>query len=269
MGEIENTSETELLESFFTEHGIASYIEEFKKQKVFSFDTLHELTNEDLQALGVETLGDRKSLLKLFSGNELSNFKNEILYKNASKDELEALDIKENEILKKNPFRFKYSNSDYENGELTLYLNRIVWKGDLNDFTIGIIDITDVSVKNEYGKSTLIITVNDEIYNFTLQNSEVGKNVALAALSGMHNQTSLVGVAMLHDKPISDIEFWRQKIEALREEQKKSVNTFGVSHECPKIRTSYENQSLTCILVSLALFGIILIFAWGVQSSSF
>ena len=136
-------TDEQILENFFIENKIDSYTEKFKNEKVFSAELLKDLTDEDLLKLGLATLGDRKRMLKLFQGNELNNFRNLLLYKNVDKNELEKIDIKENEILKQNKCKFKYMSADTEKGELTLYCNRIVWKGYLNEFTIAIIDITD------------------------------------------------------------------------------------------------------------------------------
>ncbi|MCI6365418.1 MAG: hypothetical protein MR911_02865 [Spirochaetia bacterium] len=261
MEKVPEIPEEEILYKFFEKYQILDYVNEFKNQKVFSLEILKDLTDDDLLKLGVITLGDRKRLLKLFQGNELNNFRNLLLYKNVDKNELEKIDIEENEILKHNKCKFKYMSADAEKGELTLYCNRIVWKGYLNEFTIAIIDITDVSVKSMAGQSTLIITANEQIFNFTFINSATGTSAALAAFAGL-SDAAVVGVAMMNDKPITDIEFWRQKIESLREEQKQSPNNFGISHGKIDIKTSNEMKGCMTVIILIVVASVIGYFIW-------
>ena len=260
MEPISEISEEEVLNRFFEKFNLQEYINEFKNQKIFTYELLKELTDEDLQKIGISALGDRKRIIKLLQGSDLDNFRNSILYKNIDKKDLQTVKVKENEVLKKNKCRFKYLSGDAENGELTLYCNRIIWNGDLNNFTIPIIEITDVSVKSIASQSTLIITANDHIYNFIFINKTVGASAALAAFAGF-SDAAVVGVAMMNDKPISDIEFWRQKIETLREEQKKSPSNFGIFHEKNEIKTSNE---VKVFVISIIVIVITIIIGWNV-----
>jgi len=244
-------TEDEIIELFFQKNKLAQFIGEFKKQKVFSFNIIKELTEDDLEKLGVVALGDRKRMVKLFSGNQLANFRNEFLYSDISDEEKRKLQIPENDILKQNKFKFKFGNSSSEEGTLTLYFNRIIWEGDINNFTIAIINIRDVSVKNSAGQSTLIVTDIYQVYNFSIINNSIAMG-AVASLAGM-SDVGAVGVAMINDKPITDIEYWRQKIESLREQIKRSPSDFGIPGEPPKLRAK-TNGCLTAFFVCLGIF---------------
>lgn len=175
--------------------------------------------------------------------------------------EIWIIKIKENNILKKNKCKFKYLSGDSEDGELILYCNRIVWNGFLNNFTIPIANITDISVKNIAAKATLFISINNEVYTFSFINNAVLSSAALAALGGL-SEVAIVGVAMMNDKPITDIEFWRQKIECLREIEKKSPNTFGISHEKITIKVRHDMKILIGIVITIILAGFIGYIVW-------
>jgi len=235
VSKIKNIPDSEILEQFFKKNNIEEYIDKFKQEKVFSSELIKELTDSDLEKLGISTLGDRKKVLKLFQSPELDNFKNNILYQDLTDSEKTKLLIKENEIIKQNECKFKFDDSGNELGTLTLYVNRIEWKGNNNHFVIAINKIIDVSVKSTAANSTLTIKAYNHEYNFTIHNSSVATNAALASLAGM-SEVAVVGVAMMSDKPITDIEFWRQKIDYLRDYNKQYPNNFGIPEGEPDIK---------------------------------
>ena len=68
---INNIPDSEILEQFFKNNNIDEYIEKFKLEKVFSSELIKELTDSDLEKLGISTLGERKKILKLFRSPEL------------------------------------------------------------------------------------------------------------------------------------------------------------------------------------------------------
>lgn len=133
-------SEEEILKQFFNKYELSTFIDTFKREKVFSFESLKSLTENDLEKIGIKTLGDRKYILKLFN-TEIDNFKNDLLYSDFSNQEKSNLKIKENEILKQNNVTFRIDNYKWEEGLLTLYINRIHFKSEFNDFTIPIKNI--------------------------------------------------------------------------------------------------------------------------------
>jgi hypothetical protein len=47
------------------ENGLAQYISVFENQKIIDIDTILSLSEQDLEKIGVETLGDRKRLIKV------------------------------------------------------------------------------------------------------------------------------------------------------------------------------------------------------------
>jgi hypothetical protein len=51
----------------FLEKNLGEYIEIFEKNKLDDFDTISELSETDLEKLGITAMGDRKKLLKVFS----------------------------------------------------------------------------------------------------------------------------------------------------------------------------------------------------------
>lgn len=219
-------TDEEILEKFFTENQMSEYIDEFKKQKIFSFDMLKELTENDLRQLGVESLGDRKRMVKLFSANQPLNFKNEILYSNLSISERTKLDLPENKILKKNEFKFKgigASNFGGESGSLTLYENRILWRGELNEFVIPIVAITDVSVSKKNNISELKITDDIRLYIFFMTDKMTALNSAAAFVAGGVAAGAIAG-AIGDTKIMTDIEYWRVLIEKQRE---RNIPYFG------------------------------------------
>ena len=67
---------------------------------------------------------------------------------------------------------------------------------------------------------------------------------------------------MMNDKPITDIEFWRQKIESMREEQKQSPNNFGISHGKIDIKTSNEMKGCMTVIILIVVASVIGYFIW-------
>ena len=207
-----NISDEELLKMFFEKNELSELVPKFIEQKVFTPELIKDLTDEDLEKLGVSLLGDRKNILKLFSSGEFDLFKSQILYKDLTSAEKEKLDIPENRILKQNTFNFSYASG--EEGTLTLYENRIVWKGYNNHFIIPINKIKDVSIENSAAQSILKITDDLRTYSFFMVNK---KSATLAGVSMFNNNLEFLGLAMMNDKPMSDTEYWRYLIEKLRE----------------------------------------------------
>ncbi|MCR4733884.1 MAG: SAM domain-containing protein [Treponema sp.] len=209
---IQSIPDDELLKMFFEENGLSSFIPKFVEQKVFSLELINELTDGDLEKLGITLLGDRKKFLKLFASNEFEIFKAKVLYKDLNFEEREKLDIPENRILKQNIFCFK--SSSREEGTLTLYENRIVYKSANNHFIIPINKIKDVSIESRAAKSVLKITDDLRTYSFYMVNK---RSAVLMGASIANANLELLGLAMMNDKPVTDIEYWRVLIEKLRE----------------------------------------------------
>lgn len=245
---IKDIPESEILDQFFKKNQLDEYIEKFKEQKVFSIELIKELTDNDLEKLGVAALGDRKRLIKLFQSNALDSFKNELLYSELTDLEKSKLAVKENDILKQNECSFKYGDSSEEPGKLTLYINRIEWKGDTNYFVISINKIIDVSVKSGAAVSRLCIKAYNKEYIFIMRNDEVTKNALLATFAGL-SQLQVMGIAMMTDKPITDIEFWRQRIEELREYNKQNPNNFGIPNGEPQVKTTDSGIGLAIAII--------------------
>ena len=210
--QIKEIPDEELLKMFFEKNELSELVPKFIEQKVFTPELIKDLTDEDLEKLGVSLLGDRKKLLKLFSNGEFDLFKSQILYKDLTSAEKEKLDIPENRILKQNKFNFSYASGEV--GTLTLYENRIVWKGYNNHFIIPINKIKDVSIENSAAQSMLKVTDDLRSYSFFMVNK---KSAALAGVSMFNNNLEFLGLAMMNDKPMSDTEYWRYLIEKLRE----------------------------------------------------
>ena len=252
-------SEEEILKLFLKKYELSSLIDTFKREKVFSFENLESLTENDLEKIGIKTLGDRKYILKLFN-NEIENFKNDILYSEYSDEEKRNLKIKENEILKQNKVIFRIGNYKWEEGFLTLFLNRIHFKSAYNDFTISIKNIIDVSVEARAARSTLIIKDNNYIYRFTICNNSTINALAFGSLAGL-NSIESVGLAMMNDKQITDIEIWRNKIEQLRQDQKNNSNNFAINEGCPNINLRKSNLgSIVITIFAITIIGMILFF---------
>lgn len=211
---INKITDEDILKAFFEKNNISFLIEEFKEQKAFSPDVLKELTDNDLEKLGVTTLGDRKRILKLFLSNDYESFRIEFLCKDLSSEERARLNIPENRILKQNTFRRGGGSVFNEKGKLTLYENRIKWESPFNNFIIPINKIVDVSIKNGFGCSVLKITDDIAEHKFYTVNRVSGALVG-AGIAG--NNLLYLGLAAMNDKPMTDIEHWRFLIEKLRE----------------------------------------------------
>ena len=220
-------SEEEILKQFFNKYELSTFIDTFKREKVFSFESLKSLTENDLEKIGIKTLGDRKYILKLFN-TEIDNFKNDLLYSDFSNQEKSNLKIKENEILKQNNVTFRIDNYKWEEGLLTLYINRIHFKSEFNDFTIPIKNIIDVSVEARAARSSLLIKDQYYIYRFTIFNNSTVNSFVFGSMAGL-NSIESVGLAMMNDKQITDIEIWRNKIEQLKQDQKNNFNNFAIN----------------------------------------
>lgn len=247
-------SEEEILKEFFNKYELTPYIDIFKKEKVFSFESIKSLTENDLEKIGIKTLGDRKYILKLFN-TEIDNFKNNLLYYDFSNQEKSNLKIKENEILKQNNVTFRIDNYKWEEGLLTLYINRIHFKSEFNDFTIPIKNIIDVSVEARAARSTLLIKDQYYLYRFTIFNNSTVNSFVFGSMAGL-NSIESVGLAMMNDKQITDIEIWRNKIEQLKQEQKNKSNNFAINEGCPNINLRKSN--LGSIVITIFLITIII-----------
>ena len=253
-------SEEEILKLYFEKNNLSDYIPKFIEQKVFSIELLKELSDIDLEKLGFSILGERKKLLKLFSNNEIENFKNEILYKDLSSEERAKLDIPENKILKQNKFRYSGASVFAESGTLTLFENRIVWKGDVNSFIIPINKIVDVSIKNSAGTAILKITDDVKVHKFYMVD-RVSLGLAGAAMGG--GGLEYMGLAMMNDKPMTDIEYWRVLIEKLREKETSYDGDRG-----KQIQESSGAGCITAIIVTI-IIGIIIYFVAMANSFPF
>lgn len=244
-------SEEEILKLYFEKNNLSEFIPKFIEQKVFSIEILKELSDSDLEKLGFSILGERKKILKLFSNNEIEKFKNEILYKDLSTEERAKLDIPENKILKQNKFRYSGASIFAENGTLTLFENRIVWKGDVNSFIIPINKILDVSIKNSAGTSVLKISDDVKVHDFYMVD-RVSLGLAGAAMGG--GGLEYMGLAIMNDKPMTDIEYWRVLIEKLREKETSYDGDRG-----KQIQESSGSGCLTAVIVTI-IIGIIIYF---------
>jgi len=65
----------EYYEKVLTDNGLEEYIDCFKKQKLTTPEVLSELTDQDLQNIGVSILGDRKKILLLFNKKQSESSK--------------------------------------------------------------------------------------------------------------------------------------------------------------------------------------------------
>jgi hypothetical protein len=63
-------------------NGLDEYIELFEKNRLNDIEIIIDLTENDYEKLGIELMGDRKRLLKIFSKNEIDNFYIEYLKEN-------------------------------------------------------------------------------------------------------------------------------------------------------------------------------------------
>lgn len=251
-------SEEEILKQFFNKYELSTFIDTFKREKVFSFESLKSLTENDLEKIGIKTLGDRKYILKLFN-TEIDNFKNDLLYSDFSNQEKSNLKIKENEILKQNNVTFRIDNYKWEEGLLTLYINRIHFKSEFNDFTIPIKNIIDVSVEARAARSSLLIKDQYYIYRFTIFNNSTVNSFVFGSMAGL-NSIESVGLAMMNDKQITDIEIWRNKIEQLKQDQKNNFNNFAINEGTPNINLRKSNLGSIIITIFVIIIGMILFF---------
>lgn len=252
-------SEEEILKQFFNKYELSTFIDTFKREKVFSFESLKSLTENDLEKIGIKTLGDRKYILKLFN-TEIDNFKNDLLYSDFSNQEKSNLKIKENEILKQNNVTFRIDNYKWEEGLLTLYINRIHFKSEFNDFTIPIKNIIDVSVEARAARSSLLIKDQYYIYRFTIFNNSTVNSFVFGSMAGL-NSIESVGLAMMNDKQITDIEIWRNKIEQLKQDQKNNFNNFAINEGTPNINLRKSNLgSIIITIFVIIIIGMILFF---------
>jgi hypothetical protein len=55
-------------------NGLNEYIELFEKNRLNDIKIIIDLTEDDYEKLGIELMGDRKKLLKIFSKNEIANY---------------------------------------------------------------------------------------------------------------------------------------------------------------------------------------------------
>ena len=252
-------SEEEILKQFFNKYELSTFIDTFKREKVFSFESLKSLTENDLEKIGIKTLGERKYILKLFN-TEIDNFKNDLLYSDFSNQEKSNLKIKENEILKQNNVTFRIDNYKWEEGLLTLYINRIHFKSEFNDFTIPIKNIIDVSVEARAARSSLLIKDQYYIYRFTIFNNSTVNSFVFGSMAGL-NSIESVGLAMMNDKQITDIEIWRNKIEQLKQDQKNNFNNFAINEGTPNINLRKSNLgSIIITIFVIIIIGMILFF---------
>lgn len=252
-------SEEEILKQFFNKYELSTFIDTFKREKVFSFESLKSLTENDLEKIGIKTLGDRKYILKLLN-TEIDNFKNDLLYSDFSNQEKSNLKIKENEILKQNNVTFRIDNYKWEEGLLTLYINRIHFKSEFNDFTIPIKNIIDVSVESRAARSSLLIKDQYYIYRFTIFNNSTVNSFVFGSMAGF-NSIESVGLAMMNDKQITDIEIWRNKIEQLKQDQKNNFNNFAINEGTPNINLRKSNLgSIIITIFVIIIIGMILFF---------
>lgn len=252
-------SEEEILKQFFNKYELSTFIDTFKREKVFSFESLKSLTENDLEKIGIKTLGDRKYILKLLN-TEIDNFKNDLLYSDFSNQEKSNLKIKENEILKQNNVTFRIDNYKWEEGLLTLYINRIHFKSEFNDFTIPIKNIIDVSVEARAARSSLLIKDQYYIYRFTIFNNSTVNSFVFGSMAGL-NSIESVGLAMMNDKQITDIEIWRNKIEQLKQDQKNNFNNFAINEGTPNINLRKSNLgSIIITIFVIIIIGMILFF---------
>ena len=252
-------SEEEILKQFFNKYELSTFIDTFKREKVFSFESLKSLTENDLEKIGIKTLGDRKYILKLFN-TEIDNFKNDLLYSDFSNQEKSNLKIKENEILKQNNVTFRIDNYKWEEGLLTLYINRIHFKSEFNDFTIPIKNIIDVSVEARAARSSLLIKDQYYIYRFTIFNNSTVNSFVFGSMAGL-NSIESVGLAMMNDKQITDIEIWRNKIEQLKQDQKNNFNNFAINEGTPNINLRKSNLgSIIITILVITITGMTLFF---------
>lgn len=254
-----NYSDEEILKLFFNKYDLSSFIDIFKSEKIFSFENLKSLTENDLEKIGIKTLGDRKYILKLFN-TEIDNFKNDLLYSDFSNQEKSNLKIKENEILKQNNVTFRIDNYKWEEGLLTLYINRIHFKSEFNDFTIPIKNIIDVSVEARAARSSLLIKDQYYIYRFTIFNNSTVNSFVFGSMASL-NSIESVGLAMMNDKQITDIEIWRNKIEQLKQDQKNNFNNFAINEGTPNINLRKSNLgSIIITIFVIIIIGMILFF---------
>jgi hypothetical protein len=65
------------------------YITLFENNRLSDLSIIMDLTENDYEKLGIEFMGDRKRLLKIFSKNEIDNYKNNIIAENQNKNDIE------------------------------------------------------------------------------------------------------------------------------------------------------------------------------------
>lgn len=112
----------------------------------------------------------------------------------------------EGKIIKKQKIRYRKGVIAWEEGELILYPQKLVFFGS-KKITIPLNEIENISVNDGFGQGNIIISTEEAEYKFFKNNSSMNTT---ALLFGMN-------VAAMGDKKISDLEAWRQSIEKLRE----------------------------------------------------
>jgi hypothetical protein len=104
----------------FLENNLGEYIDIFEKNKLTDLNIIMELNESDLEKLGINVMGDRKNILKIFSHDSLlvskvsdfNNDKSETKHFNSDEFETEFLKEIENdkEIIESGLFKWNYKD---------------------------------------------------------------------------------------------------------------------------------------------------------------
>ena len=80
-------NDEEYIKKVLSENNLIEYFELFKKEKILSLEILSNLSDTDYEKIGIKTLGDIKTLQKLFKNTSLENANFEKIEKNSSETE--------------------------------------------------------------------------------------------------------------------------------------------------------------------------------------
>ena len=64
---------TDKLKEILEKNNLTEYMSIFEQHKVLDIDTMSELNENELEKIGINALGDRKKILKLFSPKNINN----------------------------------------------------------------------------------------------------------------------------------------------------------------------------------------------------